>query len=44
MNPDSTCCLYDEKFRVKCAAYPNTEKKNCVPTMMVENLNIKLNI
>jgi hypothetical protein len=42
MNPDSTCYLYDEMSRVKYAAYPNTEKKNCMHTTVIENLNIKL--
>jgi hypothetical protein len=27
---------------VKYAAYPNTEKKNCINTAMIENMNIKL--
>jgi hypothetical protein len=43
MNPNSTCYLYDEILRVKYAAYPNTEKKNCIHMTMIENLNIKLN-
>jgi hypothetical protein len=29
-------------LQVIYAAYPNTEKKNCIHTTMIENLNIKL--
>jgi hypothetical protein len=29
---------------VKCAAYRNAEKKNCMRTTVIENLNIKLKI
>jgi hypothetical protein len=42
MNPDSTCYLYDEILRVKFAAYPNTEKKNCIHTTMIENMKVTL--
>jgi hypothetical protein len=42
MNPDSACYLHDEMLRVKYAAYPNTEKKNCIHTTMIKNFNTKL--
>jgi hypothetical protein len=29
-------------LRVKYAAYPNMEKKNCIHTTMVENVNVNL--
>jgi hypothetical protein len=44
MNPEPTCYLYDEMLGVKNAAYPNTEKRNCMYMAMIQNLHIKLKI
>jgi hypothetical protein len=44
MNPDSACYLDDDTLRVKYAAHPNPEKKKCIHTTMIDNLNIKLKL